>query len=321
MSVNPKSLQCWIVTEGMAGTENQCVGVAEALGITPTIKRIGLRQPWKTLSPHLGLEASFTFKPALDGPPWPDLLLASGRKSIAVSRYIKRKSGGKTFTVQIQDPRIAPGAFDLVAVPEHDPARGENVVVTIGAPNRITAIALDRAKTEFAATFAMMSGPRIAVLLGGDSKAHKMTPPLMEDLGRRLAGLQGSLIITASRRTGEEARAALLKGLGGHPHWFWDGTGANPYHGMLAWADYIMVTADSVSMLSDAGTTGKPVYMIPLEGGAARLNAFHENLLKHGIVRPFDGTLDHWSYPPLRDSALIAAEIVGRMNAEALENR
>jgi mitochondrial fission protein ELM1 len=106
----------WIITEGLAGTENQCLGVAEALGVTPEIKRVSLKQPWKLLSPYLGFEKAASFAPPLCGP-WPDLLIASGRKSIAASRYIKKASGGKTFTVQIQDPRISLAHFDLVAVP------------------------------------------------------------------------------------------------------------------------------------------------------------------------------------------------------------
>ena len=82
---------------------------------------------------------------------------------------------------------------------------------------------------------------------------------------------------------------------------------------MLAWADYILVTADSVSMLSDAATTGKPVYIIPMDGGSKRFDKFHENLLKHGIIRRFDGILEKWSYEPLQDSARIAAEILRLM--------
>lgn len=313
MSVNPKSLQCWIATEGMAGTENQCLGVAEALGVEPVVKRITLRQPWKTLSPYIGMECAATFEPSLKGP-WPDLLIASGRKSIAVSRYIKKMSGGKTFTVQIQDPRISPSHFDLVAVPEHDPTRGENVIVTTAAPNRMTDHKLTKARNDFAPLFAMMPSPHIAVLLGGNSKAHSMSVQGMEKLGAQLAGLQGSLIITASRRTSVEQRDAFLKGLGEHPHWYWDGQGENPYPGMLAWADYILVTADSTSLLSDAATTGKPVYMIPMHGGSPRFDAFHQNLLGKGITRVFEGKLEHWQYDPLHDSALIAAEIIRRMD-------
>jgi uncharacterized protein len=308
MRVNPDSLQCWIVSEGMAGTENQCLGVAEALGVPAQIKRISLRQPWKILSPYLGLEYGATFIPRLE-PPWPDLLIASGRKSIAAARYIKRKSGGKTFTVQIQDPRIDARNFDLVAVPEHDPTRGENVIVTVAAPNRITPLRLAKARNDFAHLFAMMPSPHIAVLLGGNSRAHTMSELGMKRLGAQLSALNGSLIITASRRTTMEQKNAFLAGLDGRAHWHWDGTGENPYMGMLAWADTILVTADSVSMLSDAATTGKPVYMIPMDGGTKRFDQFHQNLQNRGIIRPFTGILEHWKYEPLNDSAKIATEI------------
>lgn len=312
MSVNPKTLKSWIVTEGMAGTENQCLGVAEALGIIPVVHRIGLAQPWKTLSPYLGFEQAGTFIPRFEEP-WPDLLIASGRKSIAASRYIKKMSGGKTFTVQIQDPRINPKYFDLVAVPEHDPTRGPNVITTVAAANRLTGYKLDAAKTEFASLFAMLPGPRIAVLIGGKSKSYDVSPYLMRKLGAQLSELPGTPLITASRRTGDEEKQALLTGLGDKPHFFWDGTGANPYFGMLAWADYVLVTADSVSMLGDAASTGKPVYAIALEGGSPRFDKFHRTLVEKGYVRPFEGILENWSYRPLADSATIAAEIRARM--------
>lgn len=312
MSVNLNSLQCWIVTEGMAGTENQCLGVAEALGVVPIVKRIGLRTPWKQLSPYIGFESARTFEQAIEGP-WPDLLLASGRKSIAASRYIKKQSGGRAFTVQIQDPRISPKNFDLVAVPFHDPTRGENVVVTHAAPNRVTERKLTVARNDFAYLFAMMTGPRIAVIIGGNSKAHTMSARGMERLGAQLAALPGSLMVTASRRTSDEQKAAFLRGLGEHPHYFWDGTGENPYFGMLAWADVILVTADSVSMLGDAATTGKPVYMVPMDGGTVRFDKFHQHLREYGAVRPFMGILEQWTYEPLRDSGMIASEILSRM--------
>lgn len=319
MTVNPNSLQCWIVTEGMAGTENQCIGVAESLGLEPVIKRVGLRQPWKSLSPWLGFENAGTFAPALTAP-WPDILIAAGRKSIAASRYIKRMSGGKTLTVQLQDPRISPRHFDLVAVPEHDPTRGDNVIVTKGAPNRISEARLARARSDFAPLFAMMPAPRVAVLLGGNSKAHTMSTSGMCKLGEQLSSLNASLMITASRRTGEAEKQAFLEALhaseSSYPRWFWDGSGENPYMGMLAWADTILVTADSVSMISDAATAGKPVYMIPLDGGSRRFDSFHRNMIQYGALRPFEGALEHWNYPPLRDSDAIAAAI-----RTALESR
>ncbi len=311
MADNAKNPACWVVTEGMAGTENQCLGVAEALGLAPDIKKTGLNEPWKTLSPYLGFECARSFIPPLEAP-WPDLLIASGRKSVAASRYIKRMSGGKTFTVQIQDPRISPRHFDLLAVPEHDPARGDNVVVTAASPNRITPARLAVAREEFR-QFSALPAPRVAVLIGGTSKAYTMTPAITEKLAARLKTLEGGLMVTASRRTGEENERLLRESLKGSGHFIWDGSGPNPYFGMLAWADFILVTADSASMLSEAATTGKPVYMIDLEGGTKRLNAMQDNLIRRGAVRRFEGALEEWHYEPLSDSRKVAAEIQKRM--------
>lgn len=303
---------CWIITEGIAGTENQCLGIAEALGVQPHVKRIQLRQPWKSLSPYLGFEQSWTFTPKLEGP-WPDILIASGRKSIAAARYIRKQSKGKTLTVQIQDPRIHPRHFDLVAVPEHDPTRGSNVIVTTASPNRITTDRLEQAKRDFP-QFETIKSPRVAVLIGGTSKAYRMTAPITEKLATQLKGLsaQAGLMITASRRTGADNEALLHDALKDTDSYIWDGKNENPYFGFLAWADLILVTADSASMLSEAGTTGKPVYMIELEGGAPRLNALHKNLMNKGIIRPFTGHLENWSYDAIKDAQHVAEEIKKR---------
>jgi len=310
-----KKIDCWIVTEGIAGTENQCIGVAESLGVDADIKRIQLRQPWKSLSPYIGFEQSWSFSPALSGP-WPDLVIASGRKSIAASRFIKKASAGKSFTVQIQDPRIPPEQFDLVAVPAHDPTRGDNVIVTTAAPNKVTQNTLDTAKKNFS-KFEKLTGPRIAVLIGGSSKAYTMTAKNIQSLAAQLKAIEGSLMITTSRRTGLENKNILQDTLGGAGHYFWDGTGENPYLGLLAWADFILVTADSASMLSEACTTGKPVYMIPLDsltkGGHPRIDKLHENLRQSGGLKNFEGQLEQWSYEPLDDAALVAHEIRKRM--------
>lgn len=304
-------LNCWIVTEGMAGTENQCLGVTEALGLEPHVMRVTLKQPWRALSPYWGWEHSGSFSPPLAGP-WPDLLLTSGRKALAAARYIKRKSGGKTFCVHIQDPRIKAPEIDLLCVPSHDPARGDHVLVTTAAPNRITPAKLEVERAEFPALEKLPS-PRVAVLIGGTSKAHSMSAELTKNLIKQLQSLDASLMVTASRRTGAENKMLLQKELQSAKTCFWDGNGPNPYFAMLGYADYILVTEDSVSMLSEACTTGKPVYMIPLEGGAPRIDRLHKNLMNHGALRHFEGTLEKWHYEPLDDAGKIAAEIRKRM--------
>ncbi|MGH1455583.1 MAG: mitochondrial fission ELM1 family protein [Alphaproteobacteria bacterium] len=298
----------WVITEGIAGTENQCIGVADALNVGYEVRKVRLRQPWKTLSPYLGLERSFTFEPT-PRPPWPDILITSGRKSIAAARYIKKKNP-ETFSVHIQDPKISASHFDLVAVPEHDRLRGDNVIVTSGAPNKLTQDVLNHAKSEF--DFSSLPSPLVAVLIGGDSNAYSMSESITAKLADDLARINGSLLITCSRRTGKKNEALLRKKLDNSSNFFWNGSGVNPYFGILAWADYILVTADSASMISESCTTGKPTFMIPLEGGGKRINAFHENLISSRCLRVFDGHIENYDYLPLNDSQIVANEIKKR---------
>ena len=301
-------LTCWVITEGMIGTENQCVGVAEMLELTPDIKKITLREPWKTFTPWLGFEIPHTFTPPLYAP-WPDILITSGRKSVAVSRYIKKKSNGKTFTVHIQDPKINPNQFDLLAVPFHDSIRGKNVIITNGAPNRLTKEKLEQEKKKFAPLFKPMNHPRVAVLIGGNSRTHKLTSTITNEMVKQLATLDSCLMVTTSRRTGDNNLKTIQDGLSNANNYIWDGTGENPYFAMLAWADYIIVTSDSTSMISDAGTTGKPVYIVSLEGSSSKFDRLHNHFQEIGVTRPFTGNLEPWHYEPLNDAAMVAKAI------------
>ncbi|MCD8563180.1 MAG: mitochondrial fission ELM1 family protein [Alphaproteobacteria bacterium] len=315
MTISAKKI--WIVTEGLVGTENQCLGVAEALARqlpdSVTIPfRIKLREPWKTLSPWLGLEQWWSFDPLLE-PPWPDILITSGRKAIASARFIKKTSGGKTFALHIQDPRIKPGMFDVVAVPAHDRLRGNNVIVTTASPNRITPARLEEARTAFA-NLASLPEPRVAVLIGGTSKTHRITPAIAERLLKQLEDISqtASLMITTSRRTPDSLKTALQNKFSGSRHFVWDGTDPNPYFGFLAHADAIITTNDSASMLSEAATTGKPVYTVKLEGGSAKFDKLYATLEKTGALREFTGTLESWSYKPLNDAETVAKAVIER---------
>lgn len=308
----PQNISGWILTEGMAGTENQCIGVAEALGLSPDIKRVQLRRPWKWFSPPLLKAHSGAFDPPLQGP-WPDLLIASGRKSVLASLFIKRQSRGQTFTVQIQDPKISSRHFDLVAVPYHDDLRGDNVIVTDGAPNKVTDERLREGREKFGPALTHLPAKKAAVLIGGKSKAFDMTQEDTKKLALQLKALVDKndigLMITASRRTGSENMRILRDILKGDHIYFWNGRGENPYFGFLALADYILVSQDSVSMTSEAASTGKPVYIIPLSGGSRRINKFHRHLCDKNVVKEFDGKLQKWSYKPLNDSQIVADEI------------
>lgn len=145
-----------------------------------------------------------------------------------------------------------------------------------------------------------------------------MTADIANKLAKQLAALDASLMITVSRRTGKENEAILREALNDKEHcFFWDGTGENPYFAMLALADHIIVTGDSASMLSEACTTGKPVYMIPLEPKGdkpiRRIDKLHAKLQDLGCLKKFDGKLESWDYTPLKDAAAVAKEIKKRI--------
>lgn len=302
-----ENTKCWVITEGMAGTENQCLGVAEALGLRPSVKRIRLREPWKTLSPTLGFEQWWSFNPEFY-PPWPDILITSGRKSIAASRFIKKASGGKTFTLQIQSPRIDSTNFDMVAVPFHDDYRGKNVIVTIGAPNRITQTKLAQAQKQFQ-KLAKYKNPVLAVMIGGNSKTHTMSEPRAHALIQELKKTKASLLVTISRRTPNTIKEMLEKQLKGKNIYLWDGSDENPYFAFLAYADAVLVTSDSASMISEAATTGKPVYKFDLEGSSEKFDRFYKKLKALEILRDFKGDIEKWEYTPLNDAEKIAQAV------------
>jgi mitochondrial fission protein ELM1 len=304
---------CWIVTEGAAGMENQCLGLAERLDMATRVFRVAVRAPWRWIAPFsLGSPPRHLVRGTdVPAPPWPRLLIGCGRQSIPFSRWVRRKSRRRTVTVQCQDPRVAAKAFDLVIPPEHDGISGANVFPIVGSPNRITPDRIAAARDSFAPRFANLRSPRLAVLIGGASRAYRFGAREAHALGdalRALATTHG-LMITASRRTGADEQAILRTALVGTDAYFWAGDGANPYLAMLGWADAILVTADSVNMACEAGATGKPVHIYPLPGGGGKFARFHDSLVARSVARPFSGAVESWTYVPLDETGRAAARI------------
>ena len=313
-------LPTWVLTEGAIGMVNQALALTDALGLTPIVKKAA-PLGWRAARPlWLGLPALDRLKPASDplAPPWPNLLIACGHKSVGLALAIKRASGRRCFTVYVQDPLVDPRRFDLVIAPRHDRVRGPNVVLTRGAPNRITAARLAEARARFDDLLRPIPRPLVAVLLGGRTRRHPFDPDEAATLGRRLAQLADTegagLVITASRRTPPESLAAFRAAIGTKAGLFYDGSGENPYLGLLAHADAIVVTSDSVNMISDACSTGRPVLVARLEGRPShRFHDFLSGLEADGYVRRFEGRLEHYSYAPLDDASQAAAEIARRL--------
>ncbi len=305
----------WALTTGEAGAAGQAEGLAAAVARPYEVKRVRLHRPWSWLPAHRqvpGLLRVGLAEPL--GTPWPELLITCGRKSASISVAIRRASQGRCFTVHVQNPRIPLRHFDLVVPPRHDRVSGPNVLETRVALHRLTPEMLAAAGEAWRNKLGPLN---VAVLLGGRSRSHHFTPETLEQLAEGLARLEGPIAVTASRRTEQGVTAALKARL--PEAWFWDGTGCNPYPGMLALARHIVVTEDSVSMISEAVSTGKPVYTARMAGGSRRLARFQSSLMADGIIRRFDGRLADWRYEPIHDLPRIAAELLRHMKAKSFQ--
>jgi len=319
------SLRIWAVGDGRAGIDNQVLGLAEAVARLVPAEIVQKRIGWKGYldplparlnpAPAWGLSSgSSRFEP-----PWPDLWIAAGRASLPLSIRMRRRSRGKTFVVQLQDPRLPARLFDLVAPPRHDERSGTGVFVITGSPHRVTPERLAEGRAAFAAEIDALPHPRIAVLIGGRSKAFDISPARAEVLGEQLERMArssgGSVLATFSRRTPGGARGIISRKLSGVPGWVWDGAGENPYFAFLGAADAFVVTEDSINMVAEAASTGKPIYIAAVDGGQRRKRLFHADLTQRGVIRPFTGAYEAWSYEPLRETDRLAEAVVGKMNS------
>ncbi|MAG97161.1 MAG: mitochondrial fission ELM1 family protein [Alphaproteobacteria bacterium] len=312
---------CWVVTDGSAGNENPALGLAQAVGLETEVKRLRPRRPWTWLPGDLWPLPFAALGPDSDilAPPWPDLVITCGRRSVPYSLAIRR--AGARCNVHIQNPRIGLKHFDLVAAPRHDRLAGANVVATKGSLHRLTAPLLAAEAARLEGKFRHLPRPLVAVLVGGTNSCYRLTAAATAELAAGLGALceaGAGLVVTTSRRTGAANEAVLRQALADQPAVIWDGREPNPYFAYLGLADAIVVTADSVNMVSEAASTGKPVHVFELEGGflkfrASKFRAFHDMMRQDGIIRPFAGRLESWSYDPPDDTALVAVEVKRRL--------
>jgi mitochondrial fission protein ELM1 len=297
----------WVLADPRAGTAAQALGIAEALGEAFRVLPLGwsrwagLPLPWPTLA-GLSLAARLGF-----APPWPQLVISAGRRAAPAAQWLGQRG---VATVHAMRPGFGAGRFSLLVLGEHDqPRPAGNVLPILGATHRMSAARLATARAEWAELGALPR-PRVALLVGGPVKqaGAGLDPALVAGLARAAQAMGGSVMATTSRRTGAAAGAALAQVLEGTPHrlFAWGQGGANPYAGFLAWADAVVVTGDSVSMLSEAMATPAPVFIAELPAGR-RQGLLWQSLYAAGQARPLGAAM--FSREPLDETARVAAEI------------
>lgn len=322
----------WCVADGRAGILNQVKALAAALAEPERATRLAhyeseahrseplilqpkgyqlLLRPEMWPSPMSALPEE---QRTLLAPPWPDVWLAAGRRSIPYSRMMRELSDEETLVVQTQDPRGDLDPFDLVIPPEHDGLNGPNVYPILGPPTWFAQGRVEEAQARFEHLMEQQ-GQKVLVSLGGNSRTHRMTEAVIERIEKALKSIASGrrLWITVSRRTPEHARLRFRELAAALGAVFWENEerdGPNPYVAFLSLCDVALVTEDSANLIADPAFFGKPIHMMRLIGQSARFDRLHDGFIDRRAARWFNGELSTWTYTPVREAARAADEIV-----------
>jgi len=316
------SITAWALTTGEAGMRTQARGLAKALTPNLVEKVVSVKWPWSWLPSGATAVLAGVDSAAGDtlAPPWPDLIVTCGRRSAILGVAVKKRAGGKPLLVHLQDPLAPLKHFDLVFPMAHDDLDGPKVHKVLTSLHDITPARLAQAHDVWAKRLARLPRPLVGVLLGGPTRQKPFGVTEAEDLKDKLAALRaqigGGLAVVPSRRTPDEVLQVFQAAAEGDPAaWVWDRVGDNPYVGALAVADRLVVTGDSVSMVSEALATDKPVEVF-----AGQMKKRHEGfvgaLINAGHVRWFDGQATPAVQRTPIDTTAEAAAAVRRLLAE-----
>lgn len=307
----------WALSDGRAGNARQAQALALALGMAATEWTLQPRAPWRWLAPRRLPGAASAFGPAfvaaLAQPP--ALAIGCGRQAALATRLLRARGAA---TVQILDPRLSPSHWDVVVAPRHDDLQGDNIVQVLGSLHPVDDLWLARARADFPA-LGQLPGPLVALLIGGPTRHvgfdQRDVVGWMDAIATALARANGSLMLSASRRTPPAMHALLRRRCEGMRGvcWLDEGDGANPYAGLLAWADCIVCSPDSINMLSEACATRVPVFVADPQCASGRIRAFIDALSAMGRIRPLDGALAAFPVEPLRETTRAAAEVRARL--------
>ena len=282
----------WFLLDNRMGSVGQARGIMQALDTNAfdiVEKKIVYNRLADLPNFILGktlLGVTAETKKEINNPPFPDIVVSISRRTVPVARFIKKASQGKTKLVQLMHPgKTGLKEFSLVVVPEHDKnkAYSDNILYITGCPHRVTPQSLAEEAPKWTEAFANLPRPWTAVIIGGAIKNKPFTDENARSLGETIRKLKentgGSILITTSRRTGEQAEKIIkneVKDIPAYTYW-WGEKKDNPIKGFWALADNILVTGDSVSMACESCGSGKPVFVFT---GSNWLTPKHERFVQ-----------------------------------------
>ena len=300
-----------LLTEGMHGMISQVEGLAKALDIEFTHQKVELNSFWKMIPPSLTPISNVVFK-KINVPDF-DIIISCGRKSVIPSIYLKKNSNKKIFNIHIQDPKVSLSNFDFVIAPEHDSLNGKNVITSKGAIHYLT---LEEIKNNHSYLEEKLEKNKdyLLLVLGGPNKYYDYNEKIINEIFLKIKNnfieKDFQLIFIPSMRTPEKI-INLAKSYFDDNQVIIDEVDKKAYLSSLKLSDYIVVTCDSTSMISEAAITGKPIYvaqMPPIKQNN-RFKKFFELFKTLKIIKDLENSIDSWSYNKLNETERISRYI------------
>jgi len=306
-------LKALLLTEGMHGMISQVEGMAKALNTDYSHKIVRLSFPWNLVPPTITPISRIILKDKIyiNNNEIPDLIISCGRKSVIPSILLK-KNNSKIFTIHIQDPKVSFKNFDAIVAPEHDNLKGDNIYSSKGAIHYITEVEINKARQYLVDK--IKSEKIVSLILGGPNKYYSFNSDQIINIFNQIKSIFVSdgykVIIIPSMRTPKEIidLAEREMGLSGYVV---NKVDKQAYLSAYALANYVIVTCDSTSMISEAATSGKPIFVAHMKAkrNNYRFNRFYELFKQMGITRNLGEKVETWTYNKYNEAQRIALEL------------
>jgi len=319
LNINNKlnsNLNLWTITDGSQGMISQVNGLAQFLTPNFIEKKVKLKWPWSVLQPGFLPINKKIFDINFFKGNLPNITISCGRKSVYASLYLKNILKEKLVTIHIQNPKTNIKNFDFVISPSHDKLSGENVINSFGALHHLTYDKINDTKKLFDIP---KDKKIVTLIIGGESNHYNFNNQSLNNFLDKVENLNKNreeyyFLFITSRRTSMNSIEIIKKRFEKN-HFVWDKKTENPYLYSLKIADFFIITSDSISMISEASSTGKPIYIhhLPFKRKTKRFEYFHKEFEKKGISKPFVNELCQWFYKPLKESERIAGILSPRI--------
>ena len=310
-------LKALLLTEGMHGMISQVEGMAKALGAEYSHKIVRLSFPWILIPPKFTPISEIVLKDRnyITEEETPDLIISCGRKSVIPSILLKRKNP-KIFTIHIQDPKVSLKNFDAIVTPEHDDLKGDNIYSSKGAIHYITEIEINKARQYLVDK--IKSEKIVSLILGGPNKYYSFNSDQIINIFNQIKSIFISegykVIIIPSMRTPKETIDLAIKEMGSHGY-VENKVDKQAYLSAYALANYVIVTCDSTSMISEAATSGKPIFVAQMKAkkNNYRFKRFFKLFKQMGITKDLGEKVETWTYNKHNEAQRIALELKNKI--------